>query len=203
MADILVPHSPLSGWDRKFTQLPPSVHIAEEPFVTMVELWVDPDGPGRVAASEVLGVDLPTTTSTCTEGETATAIRIGPEEFLITMRSPSHTEVESRLHNAVSPYGGAATDVSAQRTTLRLSGAHVRDVLGKGSSIDLHPKAFGPGTAVRTQLALADVMMIPLDSTGTDYRIFVRSSFARYLAEWLIDAAEEFGVDLRYVKGKP
>ncbi|MGU3586767.1 sarcosine oxidase subunit gamma [Rhodococcus sp. C26F] len=197
MADILAPHSPLSGWDRKFTQLPQSVHVAEEPFVTMVELWVDPHGPGRVAASKVLGVDLPTTTSTCTEGESATAIRIGPEEFLITMRSQSPAEAERRLRSAVNPYGGAATDVSAQRTTLRLSGAHARDVLAKGSSIDLHPKVFGPGSAVRTQLALADVVMIPLDSTGTDYRILVRSSFARYLAEWLIDAAEEFGVDLR------
>jgi len=28
----------------------------------------------------------------------------------------------------------------------------------------------------------------------SDYRIIVRSSFAGYLADWLIDAAEEFGV---------
>ncbi|MFF2109181.1 sarcosine oxidase subunit gamma, partial [Rhodococcus koreensis] len=34
-----------------------------------------------------------------------------------------------------------------------------------------------------------------LDDTGTDYRILVRASFARYLADWLIDAAEEYGVD--------
>jgi len=33
-----------------------------------------------------------------------------------------------------------------------------------------------------------------LDDAGTDYRILVRASFARYLADWLIDAAEEFGV---------
>ena len=54
---------------------------------------------------------------------------------------------------------------------------------------------FGPGAAAQTMLGLAGVVLIPLNDTGTDYRILVRSSFARYLAEWLIDAAEEFGVD--------
>ena len=43
-------------------------------------------------------------------------------------------------------------------------------------------------------LALANVVLIPLSDNGTDYRILVRSSFARYLAEWLIDAAGEFAV---------
>jgi len=30
--------------------------------------------------------------------------------------------------------------------------------------------------------------------SGTDYRILVRSSFARHLAEWLVDAAQEYTV---------
>ena len=40
-------------------------------------------------------------------------------------------------------------------------------------------------------LALAAVVLIPLDDKGTDYRIIVRSSFAGYLADWLLDAAED------------
>jgi sarcosine oxidase subunit gamma len=194
MADTLVPLSPLHGWDQKFSELPESVSLTEEPFVTMVDLWVDPAGPGGSAASNILGVDLPTTPSTCIEGDAATAIWLGPDEFLITTRSQAPEEVEVQLRNAVTPHGGAAIDVSAQRTTLRLRGTHARDVLAKGCSIDLHPKVLGPGAAVQTMLALAGVVLIPLDSTGTDYRILVRSSFARYLAEWLIDAAEEFGI---------
>ena len=43
-------------------------------------------------------------------------------------------------------------------------------------------------------LGLAGVILIALDDTGTDYRILVRASFARYLADWLIDATEEFDV---------
>ena len=43
-------------------------------------------------------------------------------------------------------------------------------------------------------LGQANVVLIPLNDNGTDYRILVRSSFARYLAEWLVDAAAEFAV---------
>jgi sarcosine oxidase subunit gamma len=54
---------------------------------------------------------------------------------------------------------------------------------------------FGPGAAAQTMFGQAGVVLIPLSDNGTDYRIIVRSSFAGYLADWLIDAAEEFGVD--------
>ena len=56
------------------------------------------------------------------------------------------------------------------------------------------PTVFTKGTAAQTMLGLAGVVLIALDDAGTDYRILVRASFARYLADWLIDAAEEFGV---------
>ena len=98
------------------------------------------------------------------------------------------------MREAVIEHGGAAIDVSAQRTTVRLRGEHARDVLAKGCSLDLHPSVFRPGAAAQTMLGQAAVVLIPLADNGTDYRILVRSSFAGYLAEWLIDAAEEFGV---------
>ena len=96
------------------------------------------------------------------------------------------------MRAAVAEHGGAAVDVSAQRTTVRLRGIRARDVLAKGCSLDLHPSVFAPGSAAQTMLGQANVVLIPLDDKGTDYRILVRSSFAGYLAEWLTDAAAEF-----------
>ena len=119
---------------------------------------------------------------------------MGPEEWLITAGARSAAALEAALRAAVGEHGGAAIDVSAQRTTLRLSGPDAREVLAKGCSLDLHPKVFTKGTAAQTMLGLAGVVLIALDDAGTDYRILVRASFARYLADWLIDAAEEFGV---------
>lgn len=195
MASTLIRRSPLQGFESRFDDLPESVQISEEPFVAMVDLWVDSDGAGGVAAATALGVQtLPSTPSTSIDGPDVTVIWMGPEEWLITSTGQPGEELEARLRETVSDAGGAAVDVSAQRTTIRLRGAHAGDVLAKGCSLDLHPTVFNSGTAVQTMLGQAAVILMPLDTEGSDYRILVRSSFARYLAEWLMDAAGEFAV---------
>jgi sarcosine oxidase subunit gamma len=195
MADTLTRRSPLQGYQSRFAELPDSASLGEEPFVAMVDLWVDPAGPDGGAAAGVLGIDaLPTQPSTVTKGPDSTVIWFGPQEWLITSTALAGEALETRLREVVTEHGGAAIDVSAQRTTIRLRGEHARDLLAKGCSLDLHPAVFGPGAAAQTTLGQAAVVLIPLAGDGSDYRIVVRSSFAGYLAEWLIDAAEEFGV---------
>jgi sarcosine oxidase subunit gamma len=196
MADTITRRSPLKGWESRFAALPESTTISEEPFVAMVDLWNGPTGPAATACAEILGVPaLPTTPSTAVEGPDANVIWFGPQEWLVTSTDRAGEALEAQLREVIAEHGGAAVDVSAQRTTVRLRGAHARDVLAKGCSLDLHPAVFGPGAAAQTMLGLAAVVLIPLNDKGTDYRILVRSSFAGYLADWLIDAAEEFGVD--------
>jgi sarcosine oxidase, subunit gamma len=193
MAETLTATSPLEGWRERFAQLPATVKLSEEPFAAMVDLRADPDGPAASRASAIIGLELPTAPSTCVGDGTLTAIWMGPDEWLITAGARSAATLEAELRAAVGE-DGAAIDVSAQRTTLQLSGPDAREVLAKGCSLDLHPKVFTKGTAAQTMLGLAGVVLIALDDAGTDYRILVRASFARYLADWLIDAAEEFGV---------
>ena len=192
MADTLERTSPLQPWAARFAQLPDSVTVVEEPFITMVELRVDPSGPGAAAASGLLGVELPTTPSTYAKTADATVVWLGPDEWLVTGTALAGPGLEARLREAVAPHGGTAVDVSGQRTTLRLRGSHSRDVLGKGCAIDVHPTVFGAGAAAQTTLGRTGVILCAVDGSGTDYRILVRSSFARYLADWLLDAAEEY-----------
>ncbi|HEX4813236.1 MAG TPA: glycine cleavage T C-terminal barrel domain-containing protein, partial [Nonomuraea sp.] len=77
-------------------------------------------------------------------------------------------------------------DVSGQRTILELSGPSARDVLITGCPIDLDPPSF-PGHA---QTLLANTSVILEQRASDTYRIYVRSSFTRYLSEWLLDAFE-------------
>ncbi|MCW0214842.1 MAG: sarcosine oxidase subunit gamma [Pseudonocardia sp.] len=193
MAESLFRTGPLDGWAGRFAELPDSVTIMAEPFHAMVDVRLAPDGTGRPApglpgsVAAAVGT-TPPEPGTWTDGEQAAAIWLGPDEWLVTSPFTPPAELEA----AVRGPGGAAVDVSAQRTTIRLRGAHARDVLETGCAIDLHPRSFPAGAAAVTTLGQAGVVLLALDGAGTDYRILVRSSFAGYLAEWLIDAATEF-----------
>jgi sarcosine oxidase, subunit gamma len=174
-ADALIPTGPLDAWAGRFAALPTGIRITAEPFVAMVDVHLDPAG------APALG--LPTTPSTWVARGDGRAIWLGPDEWLVT--SPSRRPPEL-------PDADAVVDVSGQRTTLRLAGEHMRAVLATGCALDLHPRAFPRGSAAQTLLGMAGVVLLALDDTGTEYEILVRSSFARYLADWLLDAAAEF-----------
>ena len=195
MAETLERRSPLQPWAARFARLPNSVAIVEEPFVTMVDLRLDPSGPGAAAAAELLGVALPTAASAYAKNADTTVIWLGPDEWLVIGTSLAGPELEARLREAVATHGGVTVDVSGQRTTLRLRGSRSRDVLAKGCAMDLHPRAFVEGTAAQTMLGQAGVILLAVNGTGDDYRILVRSSFAHYLADWLLDAAGEYAPD--------
>jgi sarcosine oxidase subunit gamma len=195
-AEPLTSTAPLVAWGDALAASPDGVQIIPRPFVAMSDLRVDPTGPAAAAVAEYLGVALPTTPSTYVESGTATAIWLGPDEWLITSPFRTPEELETGLREAVSASGaefdGTVVDVSAQRTTVALRGEHARDLLAGGCSLNLHPRVFGRGAAAQTLLGQAGIVLTALDDTGTHYQIVVRSSFASYLTSWLLDAATEY-----------
>ncbi|WP_164702348.1 sarcosine oxidase subunit gamma [Modestobacter sp. KNN46-3] len=187
MAELLRTH-PLKAWSTALERLPDTVGITVEPFVAMAVVRLGAVG----AASEALGAGLPTTPNTWVPAGSGRAVWLGPDEWLLSSTTDTPEELEARIRAAVVPLGGSVTDVSAQRIGLRLTGERVRDVLAKGCSIDLHPRVFGRGSSAQTLLGQAGVVLMALSDAGDDFVVLVRSSFAGYLADWLLDAALEF-----------
>ncbi|MEW1720558.1 sarcosine oxidase subunit gamma family protein [Streptomyces sp. NPDC093109] len=168
------------------------VTLAERPFLTMVNLRVDPASEAADRIGKTLGTPLP---GRC--GHTATAgprtvVWLGPDEWLV-LSTDESAAVAAELGEALGgdPGSGSVVDVSANRTTLELSGPAARQVLEKGCPLDLHPRAFGPGRAVSTTVGPVAVLLQQVDDAPT-YRLYPRSSFADYLARWLIDAMSEY-----------
>ncbi|MCE3553594.1 sarcosine oxidase subunit gamma [Pseudonocardia sp. RS11V-5] len=189
MTDVLRPAGALDGWAGRFAALPDSVTLLAEPFHAMVDVrTADP-----AALERLVGAPLPGPNA-WSGGERVTAIWLGPDEWLLTspFLSPAELEGAARETGAAALPDArlAVVDVSAQRTTVRLRGAHARDVLETGCAIDLLPRSFGAGSAAVTLLGQSGVVLLGLGPS--DYRILVRSSFAAYLAEWLLDAASEW-----------
>ena len=61
--------------------------------------------------------------------------------------------------------------------------------MSRGMPIDLDDRAFGVGRCAQTLLAKAQVIIEHAD--GSDFHIYARTSFASYVANWLLDAVAE------------
>jgi sarcosine oxidase subunit gamma len=161
--------------------------LAELPFRTMVNLRVDPSSGTAARVEKALGTTLPRQCGQTTESGSRTVFWLGPDEWLVLADDPA---VIAEVQAALGGEPGSAVDVSANRTIVELSGPFARDVLEKGCPVDLHPRAFGPGNAVSTTVGPVPVLLWQADDET--YRLFPRSSFADYLARWLMDAMTEY-----------
>lgn len=161
--------------------------LAELPFRTMVNLRVDPSSDTAVRVEKALGTALPRQCGQTTGAGSRTVFWLGPDEWLVLADGPA---VITEVREALGGEPGSAVDVSANRTIVELSGPFARDVLEKGCPVDLHPRAFGPGSAVSTTVGPVPVLLWQVDDQT--YRLFPRSSFADYLARWLMDAMVEY-----------
>ena len=91
--------------------------------------------------------------------------------------------------------GNAITDLGHARTVLHASGPSLVQVLAKGLAVDLHEAAWPAGHHVQTMLDHMDVLILRKQD---GFAISVFRGFAVSLAEWLIDASEEFGIAFRH-----
>jgi sarcosine oxidase subunit gamma len=136
------------------------------------------------AVSGVLGAAAPDASNTVATSGNIDVLWLGPDEWLIVAHTEAAADLAERLEAALAGLHHSLVDVSAGRVALELEGAEARAVLAQGMSLDLHPRAFGPGRCAQTGLARVPVILQQIDATPR-FRIFVRASFAPYVAEWL------------------
>jgi sarcosine oxidase subunit gamma len=165
--------------------------IRELPFVTQINLRADPTDAGLMQLLAArLGFALPVTPNTVASSGDRRALWLGPDEWLIVGPEGRRGAMDGALRDALGETFGSIVDVSANRTVLEVRGVRARDLLAHGVAIDLDARSFGPGRCVQTLLAKAQVI---IECTGDPpaFYVFVRSSFANYAAEWLLDASSE------------
>ncbi len=145
------------------------------------------------AAQQAFGVGLPATPAVST-GSDIEFVWSGPGQWLA-LEPQGNAALEARL---VAAFGAHASvfDQSGSRQLLELSGPRVRDVLAKGMSIDLHPRAFKTGdVAVTTASHLA----VHLWQVADDpiYRLLVVRTYFDSLWQWLALSAAEYGCEVK------
>jgi len=169
-----------------------TIRLAELPFLTQLDVRLDAKGAAAGAVGLALGVPLPLEPDTVVRAGELTVLWLGPDEWLLVAPPGGERELESRIREAAGEEPVSVTDVSAQRTTVLVAGAGARDLLAHGCSLDLHPRAFGSGRCAQTTMGRTQVVLVAREEPSAGFWILVRSSFAGYLADWLLDAAAEY-----------
>lgn len=164
------------------------VSLAEEPFLSQIDLRAEPSGPALARVEQALEVAVPHHQPGCAAGSRELSVLwLGPDEWLVVGPDGHADRIATAARGALEGAHGSVVDVSANRTALRLAGIGARDVLEKVCSLDLHPRGFGPGRCAQTLLGRTQAVLWQR-STEPSYRILVRNSFADYLTDLLLDA---------------
>ena len=137
------------------------------------------------------GLPLPLEPNRVATMRTVRVLWLGPDEWLVTAPEGAVPELPTRIARAVADQRAMVTDLSAARAIIGVAGPRARELLHKGCGLDLHPRAFAPGHCAQTVFAKLPVIIDQL-SPAPAYRLYVRRSSARWLCDWLIDAADEF-----------
>lgn len=185
--------SPLSHWGTRFAAASHAAGhftIRELAFTTQINLRGDPSEDAFVnEVAGAIGLALPLEPNTYTGSDLRTAIWLGPDEWLITAPDGEHQSLPAALREALNGQHHSVVDQSANRTLIEIAGSEARLVLAKGCTLDLHASAFSAPRCAQTLLAKAPVILQGMAANA--FGLYVRDSFAEYLAEWLVDAAAE------------
>jgi sarcosine oxidase subunit gamma len=152
------------------------------------------------AVASAYGIELPDR-SRAVHGPSVSFIGYGPGQWLAVSETfASETlarELGERLRGLAS-----ISDQSGGRTVLRVSGPRARAVLAKGLPIDLHPRAFEPGSAATSTISLMGVQIWQVDDAPS-YDLAIFRSVSASFWHWLTASAGEFGYEVAKGGSRP
>ncbi len=178
----------LDLYAERFAALDGPVLVAVQPPARHLNLRLDTSRASLDDLEAALGAALPGALSSVTTVEGASVLWLGPDEWLV-MDPGCSASLEAALRAAVGD-AGVVVDQSGQRVSLLLTG-DARALLAKGTGLNLNPREFVEGTTLQGFLAQAVVIFLSRSSNSSAIELVVRASFARYVAEWLLDALSD------------
>ena len=135
-----------------------------------------------VICQETLGVRPPTAPNTVASAGDRSILWLGPDEWLFIGPAPA-----ADLKKALTGIHSAVVDVTSSRKALVVSGERAEEILGRAATLDFSLQAFAVGTCAQTNIARTQGII--WRRGAQEFVLYVRSSFAAYLAAWLEDAA--------------
>jgi sarcosine oxidase subunit gamma len=119
------------------------------------------------------------------------AARLGPNEWLLIGTEGDAEIIPGQIEAALAGHFHTLVDIGHRNVAIEVSGRHAAEVLNSGCPLGLDASAFPTGTATRTLMGKAEIVLMRLDD-GPTYRVECWRSFAQYVLGFLNEAAREF-----------
>lgn len=159
--------------------------LGERPHRCQIDLRGDAaDAAFLDAVRQAAGLSLPTEPNRVVRGGEVRALWLGPSEWLLVGPAGREGDLARSLRASLAGQHAAVTDVSEARTCILVGGPKARELMAKGCSLDLHPRAFGPGRCAQSGLVGVNIILEQIDERPT-FEIAVLNSFADHLWRWL------------------
>lgn len=187
----LAPVSPLAG-----LLLPGDetiARLATAGTMGRLVLRADLDTARLVGAAIDLPLDVPVNRAAA--GESAAALRLGPDEWLLLADAERDPWLSARIGEAAAGAPHALVDVSHRSVGLVLEGPEVEAILATGCMLPLDAAAFPLDRATRTLFGKAEIVLWRRSSDR--FHIEVATSFAPYVIGLLAQAIADEAVIAR------
>ena len=140
---------------------------------------------------KVIGCDVPAKPRSSVAAGDITVLWLSIDQWLVLAPRKRVKDLVSELRTALREVHSLAIDLSDARTIIRLQGDGVREILMKGTPVDLTLADLGPGSVRRLRFGDIAAMVHIRRLKPDEIDLFVFRSYGRFAWDWLEATAGE------------
>lgn len=152
-------------------------------------LRLSPEAAVKIGTVACFQIDTPINTCVCAAERTVA--RLGPDEWLLIGPAADSVSLVRELEDTLYAQFFSLVDIGHSNAAIEVAGHHAPEVINGGCPLDLDDASFPPGSATRTLLGKAEIVLLRLGAERI-YRIECWRSFAPYVYGLLKNIAREF-----------
>ena len=165
------------------------VEIQELSFINKINVRIDiNDNKNIIKCGKLINVLLPVQPNTYVTNDNVKVIWLGPNEWLIT----NNQNLYKNLKNEIGDIQASVTDVSENRTVIRISGDQIFKLLSKFLVLDLEKNLPDESSCAQTLFVKVPVLLVRNNNEKQipEIDIFTNRSHANYIYNLIVDGSQ-------------
>jgi len=172
------------------------ISIEELPFVGKLNLRGNPKDKDFLSnTGSILKTLIPLDSNTKIQNKDFQVIWLSPNEWLLSFfNNDIFIEILDKLYNQLNPEKTSVTDISENKTIIRIEGNHTSELLRKFMVIDIDNVLNNNSRVAQTIFVKIPIIIIRnhLDEEKQNFDVHVNRSHTKYLSDLLLDGCNQF-----------